>query len=695
MDSPTPLVSARRSRSSGSDNGTCSPLAVLHNTTPTKSFPPSNQKQKKKQKIPLLKDLNNNTNASKRKRPQSTSDEAASSEAIDLDQGDSDDANGDDDEGEDAEEDEPAVFAPSYGIKANKNHEAGLKIGPSYLKRGKKLKVKNNHYNGKEIASEEEYSMESVSSVSSVSGAGVEGSAASDDSDAEYEGVDDVMDGDDEDLEVEKLEEELILGEFEQDRVSVAPELRCLGDEWSGFDDLESRPLYSAASFFDDEHILSQSVTTEVFIDVDVATEAVETRTPRRVHFAESDDDMSDFDKTSEDELSDFLQQESLDPDLRRMIENDGDGPKRTRSPHNLFATNDFYDIPSNIYHVESDSEVGSSSGYEFAEPLTADDGETTDEEDHPPCATITHPRSLLRCDSSVSVSPDDEEENQQSRPLRRRGPLRGTFIADPHKPVAVVAPNGKQLILIPPYASYRHDWLESAANSLANTVVNSPRAMNTADDSDTDALVSPTRPGLSPMLSSAANLMMTAVVRNDAGDQVMGPPEAFYPNESYIFDALDDDEEDDSEAALNVDDFIDFGDGSSGCEMDKVIDEMDEIASPVVPPIGNVDVTTTPNRIVEASQSNSAERLLHHLDRGIVTAFRRNHTRYQTLIRLPNHREFMPANSPSRPASAFRRSKLTETRTPPRKRKASNYLGGEVVRRKLLDSHRKNTTTA
>lgn len=228
----------------------------------------------------------------------------------------------------------------------------------------------------------------------------------------------------------------------------------------------------------------------------------------------------------------------------------------------------------------------------------------------------------------------------------------------------------------------------------MANTAANSPGGNNTAEDSDTDALVSPSRLDFSPMLSSAANLMMTAVVGNDIGGQMTGPPEAFYPNEEYIFEGFEDDEDDeDSEAALNVDDFINFGDDSSDGETEKT--DVDEIGSPVAASNLNVDITPTPNRIDATSQSNSAERLLNHLDRGIVTAFRRNHTRYQTLIRLPQHREFMPANSPSRPASAFRRSKLTETRTPPRKRKASNYLGGEAVRRKLLDSHRRNSTLA
>ena len=268
-----------------------------------------------------------------------------------------------------------------------------------------------------------------------------------------------------------------------------------------------------------------------------------------------------------------------------------------------------------------------------------------------------------------------------------------GTFVADPHKPVALVDCTGKHLVIIPAYASSRHDWLESATNSICGTANNSPRAttMHLVDESDTDALASPNHVDLSPMLASSANLMMTALGNEvTTGGQVMGPPEAFYPSRDFAIDSsFEDDEEDDPEAALNVDDFIDFGNGSSDDDMDKEFDD-DALASPMAAPTIPVAAgTPTPNRNGD-TQTNSAERFLNHLDRGIVTAFRRNHNRYQALLRLPQHREFMPANSPSRPASVFRHAKHADQRTPTRKRKASGYNGGEAVRRKLMDAHRR-----
>lgn len=270
-----------------------------------------------------------------------------------------------------------------------------------------------------------------------------------------------------------------------------------------------------------------------------------------------------------------------------------------------------------------------------------------------------------------------------------------GTFVADPHKPVALVDCTGKHLVIIPAYASSRHDWLESAANSVPGTANNSPRqtTLQLVDESDTDALVSPNQTDFSPMLASSANLMMTAL-GNDLtpGGQVMGPPEAFYPSRDFTIDSsFEDDDEYDPESALNVDDFIDFGNGSSDEEEDMgKFDDETPISPMTAGPHMQSMGTPTPTRNPETQQDSNAERFLNHLDKGIVTAFRRNHNRYQTLLRLPQHREFMPANSPSRPASVFRHAKHADQRTPTRKRKASGYAGGEAVRRKLMDAQRR-----
>ncbi|KAL1969626.1 hypothetical protein VTN77DRAFT_8179 [Rasamsonia byssochlamydoides] len=601
-------------------------------------------------------------NKNRKRKPSISSISSVSSVSAIQDDSEDDEADSepssDDDDAD--EEDQPADSTPSYGSKKSRGSKAGSKAGSSPLTNGKKKRKLSydDGYDGQHSSAENN---------------------DSDSSDDSYGAVDDITDDDDEDLHVEKVEEQLIV-ESENERLktdsilSDAPD----ADEWEGLGSLDDHVPFSTASFLDEDQLYS---ALDTFGETDMTSEAVETPVQRHVHFEEVDSDSSsDSDQTDDELPGDFLQQDSLDPTLRRMIENDQDSLGPNQRFDDIFGELDF-NHPANIYHVESDAISDGSSGYE------TDDGETTDE-DLPPPATITHPRSILRRDSTSSLPATGDANGRKSVAPRRRGPIMGTFIADPNKPVALVDCTGKHLVIIPAYASSRHDWLESATNSLCGTATNSPRAtmMQLVDDSDTDALASPT----SPMLSSGANLMMTAL-GNDAtpGGQVMGPPEAFYPSRTFTGDSsYEDDDDDDPEAMLNVDDFIDFGDGSSDDgEIEKAFED-DLTTSPV----GQGAATPTPNRGGnESHQGSSAERFLNHLDKGIVTAFRRNHNRYQTLIRLPQHREFLPANSPSRAASVFRHSRYADPRTPTRKRKASNYAGGEAVRRKLLDAHRRS----
>ncbi|KAJ5154971.1 uncharacterized protein N7500_010410 [Penicillium coprophilum] len=548
------------------------------------------------------------------------------------------------DEADDSEEDaddeqEPAVRAPSYGRR--RDNKAGRHSAIN-----KRRRVINDD--------------------SSDSSEANDGDDSDDSSDDVYAGVDYITDAEDEDQDVEKMEEMMIV-ESEKTHRPV-PSAGFADDQWAinSFDDHMFLP---AASFFDEEHLYS---AMDTFGEPQVTSEAAETPVARRVHFEERSDSSSDSDSHSDDDIpGDFLQQDSLDPQLRRMIENDNENYQRNtrRQSEEMFGDADYGH--GSIYHVESDgSSEGSLSGYE---------------------TTITHPRSLLRRDSSDSLAPVDEKSDCIPR---RRGPIMGTFVADPHKPVALVDCTGKHLVIIPAYASSRHDWLDSAANSMPGTANTSPRqtTLHLIDESDTDALASPNQLDFSPMLASSANLMMTAL-GNDLtpGGQVMGPPEAFYPSQDFTIDSsFEEDEEDDPEAALNVDDFIDFGNGSSDEDedMDKQFDDVQ--MSPMAGAFGKSMGTPTPTR--KSESQNNEERFLNHLDKGIVTAFRRNHNRYQALLRLPQHREFMPANSPARPASVFRHAKNNDQRTPTRKRKSNSVAGGEAVRRKLMDAQQRRS---
>lgn len=254
---------------------------------------------------------------------------------------------GDEDESEDAddEEDQPAKSAPSYGSNKRKARKAGHKTG-SRLAERKKMKFADDQddgYEGQQSSSE-------------------------DDSDDGYAAVDDITDADDEEQIVEKLEEQMIV-ESENEHsldsileVSDAPD----ADEWGGLGSIDDNMLFSTASFFDEEQLYS---ALDTIGETDMTSEAVETPAPRRVHFDESDSS-SDSDQTptvsTDDEIpSDFLHQDSLDPRLRRMIENDTDpfsGPNQRFD--DIFGDFDFGQT-GNIYHAESDAISDESSGYE------------------------------------------------------------------------------------------------------------------------------------------------------------------------------------------------------------------------------------------------------------------------------------------------------------------------------------------
>ncbi|CAG8354190.1 unnamed protein product [Penicillium salamii] len=582
-----------------------------------------------------------------RKRRVSTSSVSSVSSVSSLEElSDADDSEEDADD-----EQEPAVRAPSYGRRKDS------KAGRQQTRTKRRRVVPDDSSDGSDSESSDDYA-----------------------------GVDYITDAEDEEQEMEKMEEMMIMESEKNPRPLPSSEFN--DDMWTAnaFDDNMFLP---AASFFDEEHLYS---AMDTFGEPEVPSEAVETPATRRVHFEDRSDSSSDSDSHTDDDIpGDFLQQDSLDPQLRRMIENDNENYQRNnrRQSEEMFGDVDYGH--GNIYHVESEgSSEGSLSGYE------SDDGDTTDE-DLPPPATITHPRSLLRRDSSDSLAPTGDDKSETIP--RRRGPIMGTFTTDPHKPVALVDCTGKHLVIIPAYASSRHDWLDSAANSMPGTANTSPRqtTLHLVDESDTDALASPNQTDFSPMLASSANLMMTAL-GNDLtpGGQVMGPPEAFYPSQDFTIDSsFEEDDDEDPESALNVDDFIDFGNGSSDEDEDSNSNhhfQESAQASPTTAPSAKSMGTPTPTRKSESQPANNEERFLNHLDKGIVTAFRRNHNRYQALLRLPQHREFMPANSPARPASVFRHAKTNDQRTPTRKRKSNTIAGGEAVRRKLMDAQQRRS---
>lgn len=275
-----------------------------------------------------------NTN---RKRKPSLSSVSTISSLSGFEESDQDEA---DSEASSDEDDKSARRTPSYGGKSHRGRKAGSKkLASSPLSLKKRKLSYDEGYEGQQSSAGE--------------------------SDSDYAAVDEISD-DDEDLDVEKLEEQMILDSEDERHIvssvfshSDVPE----PDTWAGLGSFDDHILFSAEPFLDDQLYSAM----ETFGETDLTSEAIETPVQRHVHFITEENSESSSDSpdgSTDDEIpGDFLQQDSLDPTLRRMIDNDHDGRNNQRY-EDIFGESDFKH-PANIYHVESDAVSDGSSGYE------------------------------------------------------------------------------------------------------------------------------------------------------------------------------------------------------------------------------------------------------------------------------------------------------------------------------------------
>jgi hypothetical protein len=268
-----------------------------------------------------------------------------------------------------------------------------------------------------------------------------------------------------------------------------------------------------------------------------------------------------------------------------------------------------------------------------------ADDGDTTDE-DLPPPPTITRTRSVLRRPSTSSIDGDASNiatfrRAMRPPPSRRFGPSLCSWVADPSKPIAVIDSTGKRMLIIPARKSVDPSvdsfGFASSTSTTANTSPQTPFA-RLHEDSDNERSDSSGQ-GV-PIAGSGANLMMGGLLHAPNADfirggQILGPPEAFYPFTTMRADGtIEDDYDEDDENLWDVNDLIDFGDGSSSD--DEGLGSLFPTSAASSPPaIGSpIESPTT-----DSGKDNVASRMLKHLDRGVVTAFKRDQHRHKLLL--------------------------------------------------------------
>lgn len=295
-----------------------------------------------------------------------------------------------------------------------------------------------------------------------------------------------------------------------------------------------------------------------------------------------------------------------------------------------------------------------------------------------------------------------------------------GSWIADPNKPIAVIDCTGKRMVIYPARNPSKRDTnlFGHAVSTDSSIAATSPRnsfvgLVGTIDDSDNDRSDISSQECGGPMLSAGANMMMPGLFHGAQGSeyllggQVLGPPEAFYPFKSIGPDGNviedDEDEDEDDENLWNVHDFIDFGDGSS--ESDDNAEDYTEVPpSPSTSKIAHLGSTPAKPESTPTGKS-TAQELLDHFDRGVVTAFRRNQHRHQTLLRRPQHQEFMGTGPSSvRAGSAIKGGRAIAANSPIsplRKRKAiasidrvGSPLVGITAKRKIVNIHKRRKSS-
>ena len=264
-----------------------------------------------------------------------------------------------------------------------------------------------------------------------------------------------------------------------------------------------------------------------------------------------------------------------------------------------------------------------------------------------------------------------------------------GIWIVESTKPCAVIDSTGENMI-IPPATrpSKPNNTSMSVANSIASTAnaspLNSQTVLATApDDSGIDrsgfssqaSMYEYNDPVLGPgsdMMAASAPLP-TGHSRQLSMDQSFASPSVFLPMEAMetfgSFFEQDDlnDYDDDDDALLNIDDFINFGDDSSE-DGDQAAGDDSILTSPVTPEgPGPVQLKTPSPDAVTASDD-----LVKQFDRHLVSAFRRGQPHHQPQSR-PRHGN-LSLNSYA--LKGGRQAAANAPMSPQKKRKMSGSFG-------------------
>lgn len=258
-----------------------------------------------------------------------------------------------------------------------------------------------------------------------------------------------------------------------------------------------------------------------------------------------------------------------------------------------------------------------------------------------------------------------------------------GTWIINVAKPCAVVNSIGDYIIIHPAMRPLKsNDMSMSVANSGTSTAnisptSSQPKSATVPDNSSVgpssgfSSQASMYDPVLGPgsEIAAASVPLPTRHSRQPSADDSFANPSVFLPmdameNVSCFFDddeLNDEDDEDDDDALLNINDFIDFGDDSSE-DGDQLADEDSSVTSPVTAEGSDPVQGKLPS-------SGASDDLLKHLDKHLVSAFRRgqSHPQPQSLrhhgnLPLDSYALKGPAQAVAAQMGSHQKRKMSET---------------------------------
>ncbi|KAL8843328.1 MAG: hypothetical protein Q9170_000186 [Blastenia crenularia] len=591
--------------------------------------------------------------------------EGSSSDAVAADESEGSQSDSADADSEEATDGDPDVQAPSDAYISAEEGQTGLYQNPqSPSQHVCEAHSKPNFDSDYEKSSNEPHSLAAPASLCK--------EAILSDDDDDYDGVDLISESGDEEPAVEQLEERAIV-DSEEDNIAHSRRLSSHNsppDSFSfsptdfGNTDLGISPWLTEDPFFADQiNLLDRDDSTYSAAYYGSAQchdppIEVEDATRRRVRFAEplmlssaaetlhfripNDAASPAVDqRTNESKNNEVHRAEADQSSLNGGSVTGGEAVNISSSQGDALPLED-YDPPKDD---DAASLAGSSSGYE------TDQGETTDEEDVPASAT-TRPSALLRSSSSdlnnrLAAQPLPKAPTSKLPPGHRWGPTLGSWVADRTKPIAVVASSGTQLIVYPaqrPSSSEGKVFPTIASSSKSSAQVSprtplsriaAPSYPTPTDESEMERSDMSSQDVATPMLSASPNLMMSGLGLGSANllsGHALGPPEAFYPFQSIgtdgkiILDTTDvdddDDDDDDGEGILNIEDFIDFGEDSEDNDGEDG-SNTESLQSPMIGHSNLTDADPTPT--VSPITPTSGHKFFDRLDKGVVTAFRRN----------------------------------------------------------------------